>query len=71
MQLKVNNCGECPFKQFDSDDDNFYCEHPEGKDVLWIEILKILHQDCPEGGAFEIKTSPITIKIEEKNDTNK
>ena len=61
MNLKVNNCGECPFKQWD-----LYarCGHP----VKHYEILKdmnIIHKKCPEGGAFEIKTSPITIKIKE------
>jgi len=61
MQLKVNNCGECPL--YDSILIN--CKNSERKEYFDIIDINIIHPCCPEGGAFEIKTSPTTIQIKE------
>ena len=65
MQLKVNNCGECPFRQWNERLMNYTCEHTEQKKILELQDSSIISRLCPEGGAFEIKTSPITIKLNE------
>ena len=57
MEKKVTKCNECYFAKYDNEDGNYYCEHPEGKDVFWIENRKILHPSCPEGQPFVIITS--------------
>jgi len=64
MHLKVNNCGECPFKEYHIFYGMNWCNHPSVKaeEIIYNES-KIL-ENCP------LKTSPITIKIEE-NDSNK
>ena len=64
MQLKVNNCGECPFKKLYSTK-FFWCSHPQSKDNPKFNGDDKVDVLCPEGGAFEIKTSPITIKLNE------
>ena len=55
MQLKVNNCGECPFMQTSQDLDAF-CNHPDYKND-WEELPDyndmVIHKDCPEGGASD------------------
>jgi len=65
MQLKVNNCGECPFIKADMM--SAMCHHPQSDgslNVLRNAVKLTIHKNCP------LKTSHITIKIEE-NDSNK
>lgn len=61
MQLKVNNCGECPFYEGLVYD----CCHPLIQKRFDIDNLEVIDPSCPEGGAFKIKTSSITIQIKE------
>jgi len=63
MQLKVNNCGECPFIKAD-DYTNMWCRHLDIIGNSTIYEPEVILENCP------LKTSHITIKIEE-NDSNK
>lgn len=61
MNLKVNNCGECPFVNYGKNKCQFYCAHPAQKVgiIKYSEVHETIDIFCP------LKTSPITIKLNE------
>ena len=63
MEKIVKSCGECDFHQGDRIG---FCSHSEGRFYVTMENPFVtIHPNCPEKGAFIIKTQ----KIEDETTT--
>ena len=60
MYIEIKWCQDCPLQYEDSYTGSIYCNHPDAKGWDRINDKWPLPDNCP------LKTSPITIKIEEK-----